>query len=308
MQPSVNLDAKAPELNNLARWFSVPEPVPVPVPDRFFGHGLGHASWHGHKRKFHNSMVNKLLSAKWGSYLILIPNLKSDHVQVFVLKILLKILKLIPKDTKIAEAKLEMILRIVVLASAGNKTIHHIRKNHKGTPTGVTVRNTLKLMFSDISLTEEILNRLLSQLVNKKVLRGSPIVNSDVLLVEYYGSEEKDVEEIRSRFGIETSHRQMHEARARTASRSPVLRYFFVGMGFILRNVWIYLHFHILYKKRQGARCYLLLIWIPAFAEMTRVYCLLLIWILAFAGITGIYCLLVIWIPAFAGMTCRYDH
>ena len=27
-------------------------------------------------------------------------NLKSDHVQVFVLKILLKILKLIPKDTK----------------------------------------------------------------------------------------------------------------------------------------------------------------------------------------------------------------
>ena len=25
-------------------------------------------------------------------------------------------------------------------------------------------------------------------------------------------------------------------------------------MGFILRNVWIYLHFHILYKKRQGAR------------------------------------------------------
>ena len=124
-------------------------------------------------------------------------NLKSDHVQVFVLKILLKILKVIPKDTKIAEAKLEMILRIVVLASAGNKTIHHVCKNHKGTPTGVTVRNTLKLMFSDISLTEEILNRLLSQLVNKKVLRGSPIVNSDVLLVEYYGSEEKDVEEIR---------------------------------------------------------------------------------------------------------------
>ena len=32
-------------------------------------------------------------------------NLKSDHVQVFVLKMLLKILKLIPKDTKIAEAK-----------------------------------------------------------------------------------------------------------------------------------------------------------------------------------------------------------
>ena len=88
---------------------------------------------------------------KWGSYLILAPNLKSDHVQVFVLKIFLKILKLIPKDTKIAEAKLEMILRIVVLASAGNKTIHHVCKNHKGTPTGVTVRNTLKLMFSDIT-------------------------------------------------------------------------------------------------------------------------------------------------------------
>ena len=348
--------------------------------------------------------------------------LKSQQIQVFVLKILLKILKNLPGDYPIMESKLKMILQILVLASTTKKTIHHTCKNHNGAPTGVTVRNTLKLIFSDIKHTEKILNRLLRSLVNRKILRGSPIVNSDILLVEYYGSEENDINEIRrsqakngttrfhgyatvyinlkgqrytlaityvwkqdsllqvlqrlnryvisygvkpslwivdrgyytleiikwfqryqkpflmpvpqkgrkpnhpkgpsstrklytytrgdwirytirsrkdsvtcdmaivvtypdgrgqyhnpkvyvyacfglrhlrlkriselykSRFGIETSHRQMHEARAKTASKSPVLRYLFVGIGFILRNVWIYLHFHVLYTKRQGAR------------------------------------------------------
>ena len=349
-------------------------------------------------------------------------NLQSQHIQVFVLKILLKILKLLPGKNQIAKSKLEMILKILVLASSTNKTIHHTCKNHEGTPTGVTVRNTLKLLFSEIEHTEKILNRLLRSLVKREILRGSPIVNSDLLLVEYYGSEEQDINEIRrsqakngttrfhgyatvyinlqgqrytlaityvwakdsllqvlqrlnryvisygvkpslwivdrgyysveiikwfqrhqkpflmpvpkkglkpdhpngpsgtrklytwnrgnwtrytikskndsvtcdmavvvtypdgpgqyrnpkvyvyacfgirhlrlkriyelykSRFGIETSHRQMHEARAKTASRSPVLRYLFVGIGFVLRNVWIYLHFHVLYIKRQGSR------------------------------------------------------
>jgi hypothetical protein len=41
----------------------------------------------------------------------------------------------------------------------------------------------------------------------------------------------------RSRFGIESSDRQVHQARIRTSSRKPVLRLPFVGVALVLRNV-----------------------------------------------------------------------
>ena len=43
----------------------------------------------------------------------------------------------------------------------------------------------------------------------------------------------------RHRFGIETSYRQMNHVRARTTSRSPVLRLLLVGLAFILTNLYI---------------------------------------------------------------------
>ena len=56
----------------------------------------------------------------------------------------------------------------------------------------------------------------------------------------------------RLRFVIETSYRQAHQARARTASKSPVLRFFFFGLSILLRNIWIFIHFHVLYQKQRG--------------------------------------------------------
>lgn len=47
----------------------------------------------------------------------------------------------------------------------------------------------------------------------------------------------------RTRFGIETSYRQMHEARIKTCTRDPALRLLFVGIALVLRNVWVWLHF-----------------------------------------------------------------
>lgn len=47
----------------------------------------------------------------------------------------------------------------------------------------------------------------------------------------------------RQRFGIETSYRQMNEARIRTCTRNPALRLLFVGIALVLRNVWVWLHF-----------------------------------------------------------------
>ena len=47
----------------------------------------------------------------------------------------------------------------------------------------------------------------------------------------------------RRRFGIETSHRQMHQGRARTSSRSPVLRL-----------LWAWLHGAVIAEPRRGGR------------------------------------------------------
>ena len=43
----------------------------------------------------------------------------------------------------------------------------------------------------------------------------------------------------RQHFGIETSDRQMNQDRARTTSRNPVIRLLFVGLAFILFNLYI---------------------------------------------------------------------
>jgi putative transposase len=60
--------------------------------------------------------------------------------------------------------------------------------------------------------------------------------------------------EYRKRFGIESSYKLMNTARARTTSRSPVLRLLYVALGFLLMNLWIYLHWLYLSVRRRGGR------------------------------------------------------
>jgi putative transposase len=58
----------------------------------------------------------------------------------------------------------------------------------------------------------------------------------------------------RLRFGIETSYRQMNEARIKTCSRSPLLRFLFVAIALLLRNVWVWFHWEVLSTPRRGRR------------------------------------------------------
>ncbi len=58
----------------------------------------------------------------------------------------------------------------------------------------------------------------------------------------------------RERFGIETSYRQMNQARIYTCTRNPVLRYFYVAVALILRNIWVWFHHLFLSKPRRGRR------------------------------------------------------
>jgi hypothetical protein len=46
----------------------------------------------------------------------------------------------------------------------------------------------------------------------------------------------------RLRFGIESSFRQMRQARIYTCTRNPRLRLFFLAVALILRNLWVWIH------------------------------------------------------------------
>jgi putative transposase len=43
----------------------------------------------------------------------------------------------------------------------------------------------------------------------------------------------------RRRFGVESSYRQMNRVRARTSSTNPALRLLYVGIAFLLINLWV---------------------------------------------------------------------
>ncbi len=61
-------------------------------------------------------------------------------------------------------------------------------------------------------------------------------------------------ETYRARFGIESSYRQMNQARGRTSTRRPELRLLYVGIALVLRTEWVWLHFEVLSEPRRGGR------------------------------------------------------
>jgi putative transposase len=61
-------------------------------------------------------------------------------------------------------------------------------------------------------------------------------------------------ETYRRRFAIETTYRQLHQARIRSSTRDPVRRLLHVGIALNLRNVWVWLHRTVLARPRRGSR------------------------------------------------------
>jgi hypothetical protein len=54
-------------------------------------------------------------------------------------------------------------------------------------------------------------------------------------------SAQKVAARYRRRFGIESTYRQLDPLRARTTSRNPAFRFFLLGLGFLLLNIWVML-------------------------------------------------------------------
>jgi hypothetical protein len=60
----------------------------------------------------------------------------------------------------------------------------------------------------------------------------------------------------RRRFGIETSYRQMNQCRIRTTTKKFHVRFLYVAIGLLLRNLWVWLHYFVLSRPRRGCRRY----------------------------------------------------
>jgi hypothetical protein len=58
----------------------------------------------------------------------------------------------------------------------------------------------------------------------------------------------------RSRFGIETSYRCMRQTHAMTTSRNPALRFFLLGVAFLITNLWSALRWRYCQRPRRGGR------------------------------------------------------
>jgi hypothetical protein len=65
------------------------------------------------------------------------------------------------------------------------------------------------------------------------------------------GSPQELRELYRRRFAIESSYRQLGQARIRTSTRNPVERLLFVLIALVLRNLWVWLHW-LYFAQRQG--------------------------------------------------------
>ena len=61
-------------------------------------------------------------------------------------------------------------------------------------------------------------------------------------------------QDYRQRFGIETSYRLKNLCRIRTTTKNPIIRLLFVGISFLLVNIWIYILWSKISKPRRGGR------------------------------------------------------
>ena len=76
----------------------------------------------------------------------------------------------------------------------------------------------------------------------------------------YWGIAPKRAEWVRDtyrrRFGIETSYRQMNQCRIRTTTKKFHVRFLYVAIALLLRNLWVWLHHFVLSTPRRGCRRY----------------------------------------------------
>ena len=83
---------------------------------------------------------------------------------------------------------------------------------------------------------------------------------TDTWVYAYWGITPRRVDWVkdtyRKRFGIETSYRQMNQCRIRTTTKKFNVRFLYVAIALLLRNLWVWLHHFVLSSPRRGRRRY----------------------------------------------------
>jgi putative transposase len=134
--------------------------------------------------------------------------------------------------------------------------------DHPKGPSGARVFATWKRSgWARYTLTDAQKRKATVQVCVKcRNLRGERGKHGRQALVYAYGGGLKPgsyrwvKETYRSRFAIETTYRQLGQARIRTSTRDPLLRLLYVALALILRNVWVWLHWQVLAERRGGTR------------------------------------------------------
>ena len=83
-------------------------------------------------------------------------------------------------------------------------------------------------------------------------------------------------ETYRRRFGIETSYRQLNQARARTTTRDPLYRLFLVGLALLLRNLWQWLTYRAEQQRKRQRRLGTTRTTLPRFKDILHAFALAL--------------------------------
>jgi putative transposase len=136
------------------------------------------------------------------------------------------------------------------------------KADHPKGPSGSRVLGAYKRSgWSSYTLTDAKKRKATVQVCVKcRNLRGERGKHGRQALVYAYGGGLRPgsyrwvKETYRSRFAIETTYRQLQQARIRTCTRDPLLRLLYVAVALLLRNVWVWLHWQVLAERRGSGR------------------------------------------------------
>lgn len=123
--------------------------------------------------------------------------------------------------------------------NGGTRALCKGRKSYRSTYT-----------FTDGTSAELVLKATLVEGKNGKLRRKWLVFV--VILIDW--TPKKIYQRYRRRFGIECSYRMMRQVRVITTSKNPALRFFFLGFGLLLVNIWVRLRWIFARKAGPGPK------------------------------------------------------
>ena len=142
--------------------------------------------------------------------------------------------------------------------------IGHGRK--AGHPQGPSGSNVFKLMTKSGWFTHTLQNAKKKKATVAICVKRTRLTDRhgrkkwDSWVYAYWGITPQRVDWVkqtyRKRFGIETGYRQMNQCRIRTTTKKFNVRFLYVAIALLLRNLWVWLHYFVLSSPRRGCRRY----------------------------------------------------